>query len=115
MNKKWPVIIDIKIHLNAFIRSSCSSCIHFICSKFVTEVNPVSRAVSYTRRSHLCGELTKENVGQEVTLCGWIQYHRFHGLFLILRDWSGIVQVVLSEKVYFCVKKKESKKETKNC
>ncbi|VDH93726.1 aspartyl-tRNA synthetase, partial [Mytilus galloprovincialis] len=64
----------------------------------IKEVNPVSRAVSYTRRSHLCGELTKENVGQEVTLCGWIQYHRFHGLFLILRDWSGIVQVVLSEK-----------------
>ncbi|XP_076107086.1 aspartate--tRNA ligase, mitochondrial-like isoform X2 [Mytilus galloprovincialis] len=64
----------------------------------IKEVNPVSRAVSYTRRSHLCGELTKENIGQEVTLCGWIQYHRFHGLFLILRDWSGIVQVVLSEK-----------------
>ncbi|VDI37793.1 aspartyl-tRNA synthetase [Mytilus galloprovincialis] len=74
------------------------STINSISEDDIKEVNPVSRAVSYTRRSHLCGELTKENVGQEVTLCGWIQYHRFHGLFLILRDWSGIVQVVLSEK-----------------
>lgn len=43
----------------------------------------------------MCGELNQRHVKQRVTLCGWLQYHRFDGYFIILRDAFGLVQVVL--------------------
>ncbi|KAM9324711.1 aspartate--tRNA ligase, mitochondrial [Gastrophryne carolinensis] len=49
---------------------------------------------SFVSRSHTCGELRLAHVGQEVTLCGWLQYHR-HDMFLILRDFHGLTQVIL--------------------
>ena len=47
-------------------------------------------------RSHYCGELNDSNVGQEVTLCGWVHRRRDHGgvIFLDVRDREGISQVV---------------------
>ncbi|XP_068605111.1 aspartate--tRNA ligase, mitochondrial [Brachionichthys hirsutus] len=45
-------------------------------------------------RSHTCGELRSRHVGEEVTLCGWVQYLR-QGLFVILRDFSGLTQVLI--------------------
>ncbi|MEO0719284.1 MAG: OB-fold nucleic acid binding domain-containing protein, partial [Pseudomonadota bacterium] len=47
-------------------------------------------------RSHTCGELTKENVGQEIRLSGWVNRIRDHGgvLFIDLRDHYGITQCV---------------------
>jgi len=49
-------------------------------------------------RTEHCGKVTKENVGQEVTLCGWVQKRRDLGgvIFIDLRDRSGIVQIVLN-------------------
>ncbi|WP_166238756.1 aspartate--tRNA ligase [Paenibacillus turpanensis] len=49
-------------------------------------------------RSHHCGVLRKEHVGQEVVLNGWVQRRRDLGgvLFIDLRDRSGIVQIVFS-------------------
>ena len=47
-------------------------------------------------RSHFCGQLTRKNVEQTVTLCGWINRRRDHGgvIFLDVRDKEGLVQVV---------------------
>ncbi|XP_063795746.1 aspartate--tRNA ligase, mitochondrial isoform X2 [Pseudophryne corroboree] len=49
---------------------------------------------SFAIRSHTCGELCLAHVGQEVTLCGWLQYRR-HDKFLVLRDFHGLTQIIL--------------------
>jgi aspartyl-tRNA synthetase len=48
-------------------------------------------------RTHLCGEITDGQAGQQVTLCGWVDRRRDLGglIFLGLRDVAGIVQVVV--------------------
>ncbi|MDH5603630.1 MAG: aspartate--tRNA ligase [Cyclobacteriaceae bacterium] len=50
-------------------------------------------------RTHTCGELTINNVGNEVTLCGWVQRVRDKGsiLWIDLRDRYGTTQLILEE------------------
>ena len=47
-------------------------------------------------RSHYCGLVTQELLGQSVSLCGWVNRRRDHGgvIFVDLRDREGYVQVV---------------------
>ncbi|KAF7222838.1 aspartate--tRNA ligase, mitochondrial isoform X2 [Nothobranchius furzeri] len=52
---------------------------------------------SLSFRSHTCGELRSDHVGQKVTLCGWVQYLR-QDLFVILRDFSGLTQVLIPQE-----------------
>jgi aspartyl-tRNA synthetase len=49
-------------------------------------------------RTHLCGELRPDHIGQAVDVCGWVGRRREHGehlAFIDLRDHSGVVQCVV--------------------
>ncbi len=51
-------------------------------------------------RTHNCGELTEQNVGQKVKLCGWLSSTRDLGavIFFVLRDFYGYTQVVVADE-----------------
>ncbi|WP_422035697.1 aspartate--tRNA ligase [Reyranella sp.] len=53
--------------------------------------------MSSVYRTHTCGQLRPEHVGQQARLSGWVQRKRDHGnlLFIDLRDHYGVTQVVM--------------------
>ena len=53
------------------------------------------------KRTHMCGTLNIDNVGQEVVLNGWVAKRRNLGglIFVDLRDKTGIVQVTFDDKI----------------
>ena len=53
------------------------------------------------KRTHMCGDLRKENIGEKVVLNGWIQKRRNLGglIFCDVRDKTGITQVVFNDKI----------------
>ncbi|MBR6798552.1 MAG: aspartate--tRNA ligase [Firmicutes bacterium] len=57
--------------------------------------------MSVYKRTHMCGELRKENIGESVVLNGWIQKRRNLGglIFCDVRDKTGITQVVFNDQI----------------
>lgn len=51
------------------------------------------------KRTHRCGELSKGEIGQVVTVMGWVQKSRNKGgiIFVDLRDRAGILQIIFEE------------------
>ncbi|MGN1050670.1 MAG: aspartate--tRNA ligase [Acutalibacteraceae bacterium] len=51
------------------------------------------------KRSCYCAELSAKNIGEEVTLCGWVQRQRDLGqlIFIDLRDRTGIIQLAFTD------------------
>ena len=57
--------------------------------------------MSVYKRTHMCGELRQENIGENVVLNGWIQKRRNLGglIFCDVRDKTGITQVVFNDQI----------------
>ena len=47
-------------------------------------------------RTHYCGDLNETQVGESISVCGWVNRRRDHGgvIFVDLRDYRGMLQVV---------------------
>lgn len=61
----------------------------------------MAEAMVGLKRSHRCTEVSADNVGQTVTVMGWVQTRRNLGalIFVDLRDRTGLLQVVFDENV----------------
>lgn len=60
------------------------------------EEKRMAESMKGMKRSHRCAEVTKAEIGQKVTLMGWVQKNRNKGgiIFVDLRDRTGIMQLI---------------------
>ena len=63
------------------------------------EENIMAESMKGLKRTHRCGELSAANVGENVTVMGWVQKQRNKGgiIFVDMRDRAGILQVIFEE------------------
>lgn len=79
---KYPLTIIIYTHDLAYKKQ-----------KLIKKDVPVNKFVS---RTHTCGELTIQNIGENVHLYGWLEFSRINK-FLTLRDSYGSTQLIIPE------------------
>ncbi|KAH0948859.1 hypothetical protein HN011_000201 [Eciton burchellii] len=96
----WPMIN--KCQFDFFLKNHMpisATYVHNLVNKSLplnnlkTVTTPVNR---YVLRTHTCGELTLKNVGEEVKLNGWLEFHRMCK-FITLRDSYGSTQLFIPE------------------
>ncbi|WP_317855849.1 aspartate--tRNA ligase [Chakrabartyella piscis] len=61
----------------------------------------MSEALTGLKRSCMCGNVTEEMIGQEITVMGWVQRRRDLGqlIFIALRDRTGLMQIAVDGNV----------------
>ncbi len=64
----------------------------------------MAESMSGLKRSHRCTEVSSRNIGENVTVMGWVQKSRNKGgiIFLDLRDRSGLLQIIFEEDTCGC-------------
>ena len=77
----------------------------------------MGEALGGLKRSHFCGDLREEQIGESVTLMGWVQKSRNLGsiVFADLRDYTGIVQVVFDGDTDEAIFEKATKLRSEFC
>ena len=77
----------------------------------------MGEALGGLKRSHFCGNLREEQIGESVTLMGWVQKSRNLGsiVFADLRDYTGIVQVVFDGDTDEAIFEKATKLRSEFC
>jgi aspartyl-tRNA synthetase len=63
-----------------------------------SEDTSASGSIPGAMRTHYCGALRSENIGEQVAVCGWVARRREHGehlAFVDVRDHTGVVQCVV--------------------
>ncbi len=60
----------------------------------------MAESMTGLKRTHRCAELSEANIGEKVTIMGWVQKNRNKGglVFVDVRDRSGLIQVVFEEE-----------------
>ncbi|XP_044742237.1 aspartate--tRNA ligase, mitochondrial [Chrysoperla carnea] len=61
------------------------------------EKDPDNNVNFFTNRTHTCGQLRDDHIGQDVTLCGWLEFERMKK-FIIIRDSYGSTQCVIPDE-----------------
>ena len=77
----------------------------------------MGEALGGLKRSHFCGNLREEQIGESVTVMGWVQKSRNLGsiVFADLRDYTGIVQVVFDGDTDEAIFEKATKLRSEFC
>jgi len=68
----------------------------------------MSEAMKGMKRSHYCGEVTESQIGQTITVMGWVNKQRdlSNVIFIVLRDRTGIFQIAVGRDTDFYQKAK---------
>lgn len=82
------------------ITKAFSRSVKFMGEYAITQMEEImAESMKGLHRTHRCTEITSANIGEEVTVMGWVQKSRNKGgiIFVDLRDRSGILQIIFEE------------------
>ncbi|XP_076237922.1 aspartyl-tRNA synthetase, mitochondrial [Calliopsis andreniformis] len=95
-NQKTRILVN----YSASIKKHCSAPVAYThnlaATKEIPEKKNTKPVNKYVSRTHTCGELNIQNVGDNVHLCGWLEYQRMNK-FATLRDSYGSTQLIIED------------------